>query len=380
MSERARPWQYGYPRATLSNGSAMALLQLTDEQIRDWTREQKDRWWLENVFRGDMPQLTLRSALTGFLLGGVLSATNLYVGAKTGWTLGVGLTCVILAFAMFKILSRLGVRDMTILENNAMQSIATAAGYMTGPLISGMAAYMWVENRPLPWWQMACVQRRAVDPRRAGRVSDEAALHQRRAAAVPRGPRLRRRARHAVHRRAPRSGCSRPGARDRPPRSPGFDQLHLRRERTCALIQEKWLGLNERLAPAAQPRRAGTTSWRRRAWCRAAGSPASICASSALSPALDLAMFGAGGLMGIRTAASLLLGMVLNFVVIVPWMISTGEIVPRVGLAGSGHGGLRARPHPQHLVAVVGHRDHGRRVAGRAVRASPRSSCRRSGR
>ena len=32
-------------------------------------------------------------------------------------------------------------------------------------------------------------------------------------------------------------------------------------------------------------------------------------------PALDLAMFGAGGLMGIRTAGSLLLGAVLNFVV-----------------------------------------------------------------
>jgi len=70
----------------------MALSHLTDDQIRDWTREQKDRWWLQNVFRGDMPQLTLRAAATGFLLGGVLSATNLYVAAKTGWTLGVGLT------------------------------------------------------------------------------------------------------------------------------------------------------------------------------------------------------------------------------------------------------------------------------------------------
>ena len=68
----------------------MALQHLTDEQIRTWTREQKDRWWFENVWRGDMPQLTLRSALTGFFLGGVLSVTNLYVAAKTGWTLGVG--------------------------------------------------------------------------------------------------------------------------------------------------------------------------------------------------------------------------------------------------------------------------------------------------
>ena len=132
----------------------MAIPQLTDEQVLTWSREEKDRWWLTSVFRGDMAQLTLRSALTGFMLGGILSATNLYVGAKTGWTLGVGLTSVILSFAMYRFFARLGAKDMTILENNCTQSIATAAGYMTGPLISGMAAYMWVENRLMPWWQM----------------------------------------------------------------------------------------------------------------------------------------------------------------------------------------------------------------------------------
>ena len=78
----------------------MALQHLTDEQVRTWTREQKDEWWFRNIFRGDLPQLTLRSALTGFLLGGLLSATNLYIGGKTGVSLGVGLTSVILAFAM----------------------------------------------------------------------------------------------------------------------------------------------------------------------------------------------------------------------------------------------------------------------------------------
>ena len=62
----------------------MAIKQLTEEQIREWTIEQKDRWWLENVYRGNMPQLTFRAGLTGFILGGVLSATNLYIGAKTG--------------------------------------------------------------------------------------------------------------------------------------------------------------------------------------------------------------------------------------------------------------------------------------------------------
>ena len=130
---------------------AMAIQQLNDEQIRTWSLSQKDRWWLEHVYRGDMPQLTIRSALTGMLLGGVLSLTNLYIGAKTGWTLGVGITSVILAFAMFRVLSAVGLgREFTLLENNCMQSIATAAGYMTSPLTSSLAAYMIVTDSVLP--------------------------------------------------------------------------------------------------------------------------------------------------------------------------------------------------------------------------------------
>ena len=129
----------------------MALKHLTDEQVRTWTLEQKDRWWFENVWRGDMPQLTLRSALTGMMLGGVLSLTNLYVGAKTGWTLGVGITSVILAFALYKVLHGIGLgSEFTVLENNCMQSIATAAGYMTAPMISSLAAYMIVTGTVIP--------------------------------------------------------------------------------------------------------------------------------------------------------------------------------------------------------------------------------------
>src|SRR5579885_444103 len=112
----------------------MAIKELTHEQIHSMTLEEKDRWWLENVYKGDMPQLTLRSAVTGMALGGILCLTNLYVGIRTGWTLGVGITSVILSFAMFKMLAKLNLgHEMTVLENNAMQSIATSAGYMTGP-------------------------------------------------------------------------------------------------------------------------------------------------------------------------------------------------------------------------------------------------------
>jgi uncharacterized oligopeptide transporter (OPT) family protein len=129
----------------------VTLQHLSDEQIRTWTLEQKDRWWLENVYKGDMPQLTVRSALTGMIIGGVLSLTNLYVGIKTGWTLGIGITSVILAFAFFKLMSRFRFgSELTLLENNAMQSIATSAGYMTAPLVSSMSAYMLITGEVIP--------------------------------------------------------------------------------------------------------------------------------------------------------------------------------------------------------------------------------------
>ncbi|HET6414598.1 MAG TPA: OPT/YSL family transporter [Anaeromyxobacter sp.] len=135
----------------------MAIKQLSPEEVRSWPLERKDEWWLRNVYRGDMPQLTLRSGATGIVLGGILSLTNLYVGIRTGWTLGVGITSVVLAFAAFKLLSRLGLGDdLTILENNAMQSIATSAGYMTSPLIASLPAYMMVTGRAIPWWQVVC--------------------------------------------------------------------------------------------------------------------------------------------------------------------------------------------------------------------------------
>ena len=126
----------------------MKIQQLTPEQVHSMTLREKDEWWLKNVYQGDMPQLTLRSALTGMILGSVLSLTNLYVGIKTGWTLGIGITSVILAFSFFKLMSsfKMG-KELTILENNAMQSIATSAGYMTGPLVSSISAYMLITNK-----------------------------------------------------------------------------------------------------------------------------------------------------------------------------------------------------------------------------------------
>jgi putative OPT family oligopeptide transporter len=132
----------------------VAIQELTPEQIRTLSLKEKDEWWLKNIYKGNMPQLNLRSALTGMILGGVLSLTNLYIGIKTGWTLGVGLSSVILSFGFFKLLSSLKLgKEMTVLENNAMQSIAASAGYMTQPMMASLPAYMMVTGQVIPMWQ-----------------------------------------------------------------------------------------------------------------------------------------------------------------------------------------------------------------------------------
>jgi putative OPT family oligopeptide transporter len=139
----------------------MAVHELTDEQIHTMTLQQKDEWWLKNVYKGDMPQLTIRSAITGVFLGGILSLTNLYIGIRTGWALGVGISSVVLSFAIFKVFSKLNIgKEMTILENNAMQSIATNAAYMTAPLMASLPAYMMATGQVIPmyqtfWWIIA---------------------------------------------------------------------------------------------------------------------------------------------------------------------------------------------------------------------------------
>jgi uncharacterized oligopeptide transporter (OPT) family protein len=120
------------------------------------TPDEIERQWLETVYqgRGDrMPQLTLRAVLMGSVLGGVLSLTNLYIGLKSGWGFGVAITACILSYSIWTALCKIGVAKtpMTILENNCMQSTASAAGYSTGTtLVSAFSAFILITGAPLP--------------------------------------------------------------------------------------------------------------------------------------------------------------------------------------------------------------------------------------
>jgi len=115
--------------------------------------------WLTHVYRGDVPQLTLRAIVAGMLIGAVMCLSNLYVFLKTGWSMGVTITAAIIAFSSFKLLQtlRIAKRPLTALENNALTTVSSGAGYMTGG--GNMAAFgalvMITAVRPDTWSMVA---------------------------------------------------------------------------------------------------------------------------------------------------------------------------------------------------------------------------------
>jgi uncharacterized oligopeptide transporter (OPT) family protein len=290
----------------------MPIQNLSEEQVRNWTLEQKDRWWLENIYRGDMPQLTLRSALTGVVLGMVLSLTNLYVGIRTGWTLGVGITSVILAFAAFKLLSRAGLgKDLTILENNAMQSIATSAGYMTSPLVASLPAYMLVTGKPIPAWYvvpwiicLGILGALFAFPLKKRFINDEQLpFPEGYAAGV---------VMNDLHEAKGEEGLYKARVLGLGAAISAVVQL-LRSEKVMhvlrvpfASIPEYWDAL---IYKVLTPRLGGIPF-----------QDLNIRVDS------SLVMFGTGGLMGVKAGASLLFGGLLNYFVLAPWMMKQGFI------------------------------------------------------
>jgi putative OPT family oligopeptide transporter len=113
-------------------------------------------------------ELTARAVIAGMLLGGLMCLSNLYVSLKTGWSMGVAITAVVLAFAIFSALSKMdigirrmlrrrgdGMRHFGILENNIMQSTASAAGMMTGGgTVAAIPAMMMITGQVMGGWQM----------------------------------------------------------------------------------------------------------------------------------------------------------------------------------------------------------------------------------
>ncbi len=117
------------------------------------TAEEIERHWFENVYQGNrMKQATKRAVVMGMFLGSVMCLSNVYVGLKAGWSMGVAITSCILAYVIFQTLTKtFKLEPFTILENNAMQSAASAAGSMTSAgIVNAIPALMMLNPGAVP--------------------------------------------------------------------------------------------------------------------------------------------------------------------------------------------------------------------------------------
>jgi uncharacterized oligopeptide transporter (OPT) family protein len=311
----------------------------------------RDREWLANVYRGDSdPQLTVRAVILGMFLGAIMSFSNLYVGLKIGWGLGVAITSSILAFGIMSTLQRVGLakREFTALENNTMASCASAAGYMSSAgLVSAIPALdmMIRENPSLSHLKMSSLSMMLW----LAAISVLGVVM-----AVP----LKRQLINVEQLTFPSGVAAAETLKSM--YSKGGDAIL----RARALVYTALVGAiikfvtEAKAAPAEEVARAGAIGRflhglvRWKTWTAPdIFAPAVLLkgyplASYSVGLAPSSLMLAAGAIIGLKIGVSLLLGSVINYLVIAPWLVEQGvfERVVR-GVAEMSPAAIKARHH-----------------------------------
>ncbi|HEX8290635.1 MAG TPA: oligopeptide transporter, OPT family [Pyrinomonadaceae bacterium] len=73
-----------------------------------------------------LPELTVRAVVVGTLLGMIFGASSLYLVLKVGLTVSASIPVAVISITLFRILSKFGGRNATILENNIVQTAGSA--------------------------------------------------------------------------------------------------------------------------------------------------------------------------------------------------------------------------------------------------------------
>src|SRR5687767_2711690 len=97
-------------------------------------------------------ELTLRGLILGVLLTTVFTAANVYLGLKVGLTFASSIPAAVISMAILA-----AVKDSTILENNIVQTVASAAGTLSAIIfvLPGLVIVGWWIG--FPFWQSALV-------------------------------------------------------------------------------------------------------------------------------------------------------------------------------------------------------------------------------
>src|ERR1051326_8217480 len=71
-------------------------------------------------------ELTPVPLIMGTLLGIVFGASSLYLVLKVGLTVSASIPVAVISITLFRVLSKLGLRDTTVLEHNIVQTAGSA--------------------------------------------------------------------------------------------------------------------------------------------------------------------------------------------------------------------------------------------------------------
>src|SRR5438445_9606059 len=71
-------------------------------------------------------EFTPRALIVGTLLGVVFGASSLYLVLKVGITVSASIPVAVISLGLFRMLTRFGARDASVLENNIVQTAGSA--------------------------------------------------------------------------------------------------------------------------------------------------------------------------------------------------------------------------------------------------------------
>jgi putative OPT family oligopeptide transporter len=106
------------------------------------------------VPRSATAELTVRSLVLGALITTVFTAANVYLGLKVGLTFASSIPAAVISMAVLSV-----VRDSSILENNIVQTVASAAGTLSAIIfvLPGLVIVGWWTGFPFWLSFLVCV-------------------------------------------------------------------------------------------------------------------------------------------------------------------------------------------------------------------------------
>ena len=89
-----------------------------------------------------MSEFTARAVILGTFLGVIFGASSVYLVLKVGMTVSASIPVAVISVTLFRLLSKMGGRDATILENNIVQTAGSAGESIAFGIGATMPAIM----------------------------------------------------------------------------------------------------------------------------------------------------------------------------------------------------------------------------------------------